>query len=87
MALIVLLKPKAVELPNCKRGYVNLLRDNSTGKQVLAFRCHGAQETDQRGVIFFNGDGVTHGSSKTVEQYYTLVCSMPWSEVKVEVSK
>lgn len=87
MALIVLLKPKAVELPKWVYGYVNLLRDHSTGKRVLAFRCPGAQETDQRGVIFFDGDYVTHGSSKTVEEYYTFERSMLWSEVKVEVSK
>ena len=86
MAIVALRTPKEAPTLNWKRGYVNLLRSPNTGKQVLAFRCPGAQETDERGVLFFHGDDVTYGSVETVEQDYELERSMLWSEIKVEVS-
>ena len=86
MALVVLHTPKEAPRPNWGRGIANVLRDTSTGKQVLAFRCPGAEVTEQRGVIFFNGGGLTHGSSETVEKYYEFERSVPWSGIKVEGS-
>lgn len=86
MALVVLHTPKEAPKPNWGRGIVNVLRDIRTGKHVLAFRCPGDEVTDQGGVSFFHGGDLTHGSSETVEKYYEFECSVPWSEVKVEVS-
>lgn len=83
---VVLQTPKEPPKPSWERGHVNLLRDLRTGKQVLAFRCPGAKETEARGVLFFHGDELTHGSSETVGQYYEFECSVPWSEIKVELS-
>ena len=86
MALIVLRIPKEAPKLNWERGIVNVLRDIGTGRKVLAFRCPGAEVTENSGVIFFNGIDVTHGSSETVEQYYEFERSVPWFEIKVEVS-
>ena len=86
MALVVLRTPKEAPTPNWKRGHVNVLRDIGTGRRVLAFRCPGAEVTETRGVIFFNGVDLTHGSSETVEKYYEFERSVPWFEIKVEVS-